>query len=56
VREPAGSGRLLNHFATKRSCIAASRARPPQDNRRRDEDGRIRSDDDADKKGERKVV
>ena len=50
------SGRLLNHFATKRTCIAASGARPPQDNGRGNEDGRIRSDDDADKEGERKVV
>jgi hypothetical protein len=55
-RKPARSGRLLNHFATKRTCIAASRARPPQDNGRRDEDGRIGSYDDADKKGEREVV
>jgi hypothetical protein len=32
-RKPAGSCRLLNHFATKRTCVATSRARPPEDDR-----------------------
>jgi hypothetical protein len=54
--EPGGSTCLLNHFPTKRTCVAASRARPPKHNGRGNKDRRIGSDDNTDKEGEREVV